>query len=83
MRMLDLKLLRDLRSMKGQVASIALVMVCGLSVIVMARGLATSIETTKAAYYAESRFADAFCDLKRSPCSCLHALSFVAAGRKL
>ena len=65
--MLDLKLLRDLRGMKGQMTAIALVMACGLSMMIMARGLVLSLESTKNDYYASSRFADVFCDLKRAP----------------
>lgn len=67
MKMLDLKLLRDLLGMKGQMTAVALVMACGLSVLIMARGLVLSLETTKREYYSESRFADVFCDLKRAP----------------
>ncbi len=67
MRMLDLKLLRDIRGMKGQMTAIALVMACGLSLMIMSRGLLLSLETTKNSYYTESRFADLFCDLKRAP----------------
>ena len=67
MKMLDLKLLRDLRGMKGQMTAVALVMACGLTLMIMSRGLLLSLETTKNSYYSESRFADLFCDLKRAP----------------
>ncbi|MEZ4601060.1 MAG: FtsX-like permease family protein [Syntrophotaleaceae bacterium] len=67
MRPLDLKLLRDLGSMKGQMIAVALVMACGLTMMIMARGLIESLERARDAYYASYRFADVFCDLKRAP----------------
>lgn len=67
MRPLDLKLPRDLGQMKGQVTAVALVMACGLTMMIMARSLIRSLETTRDNYYAEHRFADVFCDLKRAP----------------
>ncbi|MGC1479900.1 MAG: ABC transporter permease [Chthoniobacterales bacterium] len=67
MHPLDLKLLRDLGKMKGQVVAVGLVMACGLAMMIMARSLILSLETTRAAYYAENRFADVFADLKRAP----------------
>ncbi len=66
---LDRKLLRDLAGMKGQMAAIILVMACGLSMMVMARGLVVSLEETERSYYESSRFADIFCELKRAPVS--------------
>ncbi len=67
MHPLDLKLLRDIGKMKGQMLAVGLVMACGLAMMIMARSLILSLETTRAAYYAENRFADVFADLKRAP----------------
>ena len=67
MRPLNLKLLRDLGGMKGQMTAVALVMACGLTMMIMARGLIVSLETARDAYYSSHRFADVFCDLKRAP----------------
>ncbi len=67
MRVLDLKLLRDLGTIKGQVISIALVMACGLAVMIMARGLVISLESSRDRYYQDHRFADVFVSLKRAP----------------
>jgi putative ABC transport system permease protein len=67
MRSLDLKLLRDLGGMKGQMMAVALVMACGLTMMIMARGLIVSLETARNQYYVSHRFADVFCDLKRAP----------------
>ncbi len=64
---LDLKLLRDLGKMKGQVFAVSLVMACGLAMMIMSRSLILSLESTRDAYYREHRFADVFCSLKRAP----------------
>lgn len=67
MHPLDRKLFRDLGRMKGQVAAIAVVMACGLAMMIMALSLVLSLETAKEAYYASHRLADIFCHLKRAP----------------
>jgi putative ABC transport system permease protein len=67
MHPLDLKLIRDLGSMKGQTIAVALVMACGLAVMIMARSLVVSLESARDAYYTGYRFGDVFCDLKRAP----------------
>lgn len=64
---LDLKLLRDLSKMKGQMVAVCLVMICGLTMMIMTRGLIVSLESTRDEYYTRYRFADVFCDLKRAP----------------
>jgi putative ABC transport system permease protein len=67
MHPLDLKLIRDLGNMKGQVTAVALVMASGLAMMIMARSLIVSLESARDAYYTRCRFADVFCDLKRAP----------------
>ena len=64
---LNRKLLRDLGRMKGQVVVVALVMACGLAVLIMSRSLVVSLEDTRDRYYQSHRFADVFSDLKRAP----------------
>src|SRR6266700_155410 len=64
---LDLKLLRDIGKMKGQMVSVSVVMACGLAMMIMARSLILSLESTRDAYYTDHRFADVFCDVKRAP----------------
>ena len=64
---LDRKLLRDLRRMKGQALAVALVMACGLAMMIMARSLIHSLETTRWDYYQAHRFAEVFAHLKRAP----------------
>ena len=48
---LDLKLLRDIGRMKGQMFAVSLVMACGLAMLVMSGSLILSLESTRDAYY--------------------------------
>ncbi len=77
MTSLDLKLIRDVGKMKGQMVAVGLVMACGLAMMIMARSLILSLETTRAAYYEQNRFADVFCDLKRAPNSLRERLAAI------
>jgi putative ABC transport system permease protein len=67
MRALDRKLLRDLWRLKMQVLAIAMVVGCGVAILVMALGTMRSLEETRAAYYERYRFADVFAHVKRAP----------------
>src|SRR5215471_16231674 len=64
---LDRKLWRDLARMKGQAIAVALVMGCGLAMMIMARSLIHSLESTRQEYYEANRFAEVFVQLKRAP----------------
>jgi len=64
---LDRKLWRDLNRMAGQAVAVALVMACGLAMMIMARSLIYSLESTRAEYYQANHFADVFAHLKRAP----------------
>ena len=67
MSLLDRKLLRDLHALKSQGLAVALVMACGLTMMIVTRSLILSLETTRDAYYGEHRFAEVFARLKRAP----------------
>ena len=60
MSLLDRKLIRDLLKLKSQALAVALVMACGLAMMIMTRSLILSLETTRDAYYSENRFAQVF-----------------------
>jgi len=64
---LNRKLLRDLARLKGQAAAVAVVMACGLAMLIMARSLIWSLDRTRADYYESNRFVDVFGSLKRAP----------------
>jgi putative ABC transport system permease protein len=83
MRMLDRKLLRDLRRMWAQALAIALVMASGVATYVLASGAYRSLDETRAAYYLRYRFADVLAEVKRAPKSVadqILAISGVAAA---
>ena len=65
--LLDRKLGRDLRRIKGQAIAVSLVMGCGLAMMIMARSLIFSLESTRQEYYEANRFAEVFAILKRAP----------------
>jgi putative ABC transport system permease protein len=67
MSLLDRKLLRDLRALKSQAIAVALVMACGLAMMIMTRSLILSLTATRDAYYEQNRFAQIFATLKRAP----------------
>ncbi|MEI8089119.1 MAG: ABC transporter permease [Opitutaceae bacterium] len=67
MSLLDLKLIRDLRALKSQASAVAIVMACGLAMMIMTRSLIVSLETTRDAYYRDNHFAQVFARLKRAP----------------
>lgn len=74
MSLLDRKLLRDLRALKSQALAVALVMACGLAMMIMTRSLILSLESTRDDYYREYRFAEVFAQLKRAPDSVVEQL---------
>jgi putative ABC transport system permease protein len=53
--------------MKGQAIAVALVIGCGLAMMIMARSLIHSLESTRREYYEANRFAEVFAQLKRAP----------------
>ncbi|NOT06861.1 MAG: FtsX-like permease family protein [Gemmatimonadales bacterium] len=65
--MLDRKLLRDLWHLRGQWVGIAAVTACGVAVLVTTRTSYSSLLASRAAYYAEYRFAEVFLTLVRAP----------------
>ena len=67
MSALDKKLGRDLWRLKGQVATIGLVLACGIMAIVMLRSTWSSLLAARDAYYDRYRFGDVFAHVERAP----------------
>jgi putative ABC transport system permease protein len=61
------KLVRDLWHLRGQVGAIALVVACGVAVVVTTRSAYESLALSQSTYYASYRFADVFANLERAP----------------
>ena len=67
LKALDRKLLRDLWHLRGQMAAIAVVVACGVAIVVTTRTSYSSLLASRAAYYGGYRFADVFAHLTRAP----------------
>ncbi|TQM93862.1 putative ABC transport system permease protein [Roseinatronobacter monicus] len=77
MRALDRKMLRDLRRIWAQTLAIALVLGCGVMVLVGAQATQTTLIQTQAAYYERHRFADVFAGATRAPADVVQAASLI------
>jgi len=67
MRMLDIKLFRDLRRLWAQALAIAFVVGGGVATFVLAFGSYRSLDETRIAYYERYQFADVFALVRRAP----------------
>ncbi len=76
MRALDIKVWRELWTMRGQVLAIAAVIVSGVTTMVMFLSTYDSLMHTRETYYRDYRFAEVFASLKRAP---NHLISRIAA----
>jgi putative ABC transport system permease protein len=65
--LLDRQLLRNLGLMKGQVATIAIVVACGVVVFIAALSTYESLQSSLQSYYAAARFAQVYARGKRAP----------------
>jgi putative ABC transport system permease protein len=73
--MLDRKLVRDLGRLRGQAITIALVIASGIAQAIAFVIFYQSLEASRDAFYAQSRFADLFVHLERAPRSLLPRLA--------
>lgn len=64
---LERKLLRELTRLRGQIATIALVVASGIVAFISLRGTYASIEASSRRYYDAYRFADVFATATRVP----------------
>ncbi|MGB7442977.1 MAG: FtsX-like permease family protein [Coleofasciculaceae cyanobacterium] len=67
MKALDLKLLRDILHMRGQVIAIVLIVACGIAGMVTMMSAYSSLKLSQATYYDRYHFAQVFVSLKRAP----------------
>ena len=72
---LDRKLLRDLRRIWAQALAIAMVLACGVMVLVMGIGSQATLIETRDAYYERNRFADIFASATRAPRGLVEAIA--------
>lgn len=67
MKTLDRKVVRDATRLAPQLAAVAVVMACGVAVLVMSWSMLASLDATHREYAARARFADVFVHLTRAP----------------
>ncbi|MCI2393988.1 FtsX-like permease family protein [Aliiroseovarius sediminis] len=67
MRVLDLKLLRDLRRLWTQSLAISAVLAVGVMIMVMSNGAERSLRETRDTFYERNRFGDIFASASRAP----------------
>lgn len=67
MKVLQRKLWRDLKDLKIQVFTLAVLVVCGVSVLVSSWSAYQSLANAGAKYYATYNFADVFVEFERAP----------------
>lgn len=75
MRMLQVKLLRNLWQLKGQAAAIAAVVAGGVAMFVMSFTVLQALQATQTAFYAQYHFAHVFADVRRAPLSLLERIA--------
>lgn len=67
MHALDIKLLRDFKRLWIQAIAIALVLACGVAILLTSVGMYKALSETRTAYYERNRFADVFAHTTRAP----------------
>ena len=82
MRVLNRKMLRDLRRIWPQTLAIALVLGCGIMVLVGAQATQATLIETRAAYYDQHRFADVFAGATRAPADIVAAAHLIPGVAK-
>lgn len=74
MKTLQKKLLRDVQGLKSLVMTLAILVICGVSVLVSSWSAYESLEKARREYYEQYNFADVFVDFERAPSEVLDRL---------
>lgn len=67
MHAIDRKLLRDFKRLWAQALAIAIVLACGVAILITSFGMYRALDETRDAYYERNRFADVFANARRAP----------------
>ena len=78
MSLLDRKLWRDIKAMRGQVITIALVVAAGVAVFVASVSTYNALADARDRFYADTRFPTIFVSMKRAPLSVVAQLERVS-----
>ena len=79
---LDRKLLRDFRRLWVQLVAIALVLGCGVAIMLISLGMYGALGETRQAYYERNRFADVFVSTRRAPESLMSEVRAIPGVRQ-
>lgn len=82
MKVLDLKLVRDLWRMRGQALAIALVLAAASATFVLSVSVHGSLLATRDAYYARNHFAEIFAGMTRAPRSVIARVEAISGVRR-
>lgn len=69
MKAINKKLFRDIMGLKWQIATLALLVACGISIFIASWSAYVSLRQARDLYYAENNFADLFSEIVRAPIS--------------
>lgn len=83
MTALHRKLWREFAQLRGQAIAIALVLVGGIGTMVMALSNYHALADTRAAFYAEYRFAEVFANVRRAPLPLLDRVAAIPGVRQV
>lgn len=83
MRAIDLKLWRELWKMRMQALAIAMVIISGVAIFIMALSTYDSLHDAREHYYRDHRFADVFASLKRAPLSVIKEIEAIEGVDKV
>ena len=75
MQSLNIKLFREVKSLRGQLIAIIIVIACGIANFVTFRSVHASLSLTQSSFYEDSRFADIFLEARRVPESVARRIS--------
>ena len=75
MSLVDRKLFRDIKAMRGQIITIALLGAAGVAVFVASVSTYDTLEATRSRFYDEARFPGVFVSVKRAPLSIVPRLA--------
>ena len=77
LRPLDRKAARDLWHLRGPALAIAIVVLCGVASFVAMRSMVPHLRRAQQTYYAESRFADVWLEVKRAPLAVVREMAAI------
>jgi putative ABC transport system permease protein len=77
MRALDRKLVRDVWRLRGQMISIAAIVAAGIMSVITLQSTYRTLESARAAYYRDYRFADVFAALDRAPAAAAQRIAAI------